>query len=138
VQRTVLAGVFMVVILSASACGGGNNPTAEVLRSANPLTSDVYVRIRGPAGAVSYIAHELMTGSFRKYSFTESRAGFFVPPRVQAHRACSFTHTIGRADAPNLQQWRGRKTRIAIYGDKSYAAVYCYGLGSRGLYRSGS
>ena len=126
-----------MVILSASACGGGN-PTAEVLRSANPLTSDVYVRIRGPAGAVSYIVHELMSGSFRKYRFTESRGGFFVPPRVQAHRACSFTHTIAPADAPNLQQWRGKKTRIAIYGNKSYAAVYCYGLGSGGLYRSGS
>jgi hypothetical protein len=43
---------------------------------------------------------------------------------------CSFSHTIDYADAPSLQAWRGKKTTIAVYGDKNYAATYCRGLGN--------
>ena len=118
-----LAVVLATVMLAACACGSGNRTKAELLRSANPLTSDLYLRVKGPAGAVSYITQGAITGAFSRF-----REGFFVPPRVRNRKACSFTHIIGVADAPDLQKWRGKKTSITVYGNSSYAAIYCLGI----------
>ena len=120
----VVAAVLTALLLLASACGGVDSRTEVVrLRSANPLTSDLYVRMRGPAGAVKYIAQGLSRGAFS--SQTE---GFFVPPGVRRQKACSLSHTIGYLDAPKLQPWRGRKIKITVYGKNSYAVTYCYGM----------
>ena len=119
-----LAAVLMALMLTASGCGGSNDKTEVLrLRSANPLTSDLYVRIRGPAGAVSLIAQGLTTGGF-----SSNGEGSFVPPDLHQQTACSFSHTIRPADAPNLQAWRGRKMTITVYGNNSYAAIYCQGI----------
>ena len=126
-----LAALIVAVALTASACGGGSGPRAEVLRSANPLTSDLYLRINGPPGVVSHIAEGATTGAFYKY-----RVGYFVPPTVRQHKACSFTHTIDGADSPDLQAWRGKKTTISVYGNSIYAEIYCLGIG--GTFASGS
>jgi hypothetical protein len=120
-----LAVVLVTVMLAACACGNSNRTKAELLRSANPVTSDLYLRVKGPAGAVSYITQGAMTGAFSRI-----REGFFVPPRVRHHKACSFTHIIGVGDAPDLQKWRGKKTSITVYGNSSYAAIYCLGIGA--------
>jgi hypothetical protein len=128
---TGLAVVLATVALSASACGGGGGPRAELLRSANPLTSDLYLRIKGPPGAVSQIAEGATTGAFSRY-----HVGAFVPPKVRRHKACSFTHTIDVADAPNLQKWRGKKATLIVYGNSAYATTYC--LGIAGAFGSGS
>ena len=93
------------------------------MRSANALTSDLYVQMRGPAGAVDYIAQGLSRGAF-----SSQAEGFFVPPDVRRRDACSLSHTIGYLDAPKLQPWRGKKIRITVYGRSSYAATYCNGL----------
>jgi len=128
-----LASVLTALVLMACGCGGSNTKVEVLrLRSANPLTSDLYVRIRGPAGAVSYIAQGFISGAFSK-----DARGFFVPPNLRRQRACSFSHTIGDADAPNLQAWRGKKMTIAVYGNSSYAATYCQGI-RVGIYRSRS
>src|SRR5579875_1534128 len=50
--QAALTGVLLTVAVATSACAAaGNKTTVLRLRSANPLTSDLYVRIRGPAGA---------------------------------------------------------------------------------------
>jgi hypothetical protein len=108
--------------LALCGCGAANAPRREVLRSANPLTANVYLRITGPPGVVKYIADRLRTGAFVKYG-----RGAFLPPRVRHHRReaiCSITHTIERADNPSLQTWRGRKARVDVYGDES-SAIFC-------------
>src|SRR5579864_6536322 len=119
-----LAAVLTAVALTATACGG-NNSRSEVLRlrSANPVTSDLYVRIAGPAGAVNYVAQGLMRGAFSK-----AAVGPFVPPNLHGRQACSLEHTIDSVDAPKLQEWRGKKMTIAVYGTSSYAAAYCQGI----------
>src|SRR2546423_8853403 len=120
----LVAAVLTALLILASACGGVDSRTEVVrLRSANPLTSDLYVRMRGPAGAVKYIAQGLSRGAFS--SQTE---GFFVPRGVRRQKACSLSHTIGYLDAPKLQPWRGRKIRITVYGKSSYAVTYCNGM----------
>jgi hypothetical protein len=128
-QTASLAAVLTALLLSVSACGSNGMKTEVLrLRSANPLTSDLYVRMRGPAGAVSVIAKGLTTGGFSK-----NAEGSFLPPASRQQKACSFSHVIDYADAPNLQQWRGRKMTITVYGNRSYAATYCQGIGV-GLY----
>ena len=123
-QIVSLAALLTGLMLTACACGSNGTKTEVLrLRSANPLTSDLYVRMRGPAGAVSFIAKGLITGGFSK-----GAEGFFLPPRLRQQKVCSFSHTISYADAPNLQAWRGRKMRITVYGDSSYAATYCRGI----------
>ena len=120
----LVAAVLTALLLLASACGGVDSRTEVVrLRSANPLTSDLYVRMRGPAGAVKYIAQGLSRGAF-----TSQTEGFFVPPGVRRQKACSLSHTIGYLDAPKLQAWRGRKIKITVYGKSSYAVTYCNGM----------
>jgi len=118
-----LACSAATLALLVSACGGAGAKTEVVrLRSANPVTSDLYVRIRGPAGAVGYLVRGLATGAFG-----DQAGGFFVPPAAR-HRACSFSHTIGPLDAPSLQAWRGRKVTITIFGKGASAVTYCLGL----------
>jgi hypothetical protein len=126
VRKLLLA--LTVVLLSTTSCGASKNEAeTAILRSSNPLTSDLYIRIHGPAGAVDYIADEMITGAFIK-----NREGFFAPPRLPEsfdQRVCSIDHIISSTDSPNLQAWRGKQTTIAVYGDESYAAVYCRGIG---------
>jgi hypothetical protein len=119
-----LAAALTAVMLIVSACAGGSTKTQVLrLRSANPLTSDLYVRVRGPAGAVSYIAQGLTRGAF-----SQGSAGDFVPPSFKQQRACSFSHTIDTTDPANLQAWLGSKVRISVYGSSAYAATYCRGI----------
>ena len=121
----VVAGVLTALLFVASACGGINRKTEVLrLRSANPLTSDLYVRIRGPGGAVSYLEEGLARGAFGS---TETQ-GFFVPPGLRRKEACSFSHTIDSLDAPQLQDWRGKKMKVTVYGNSTYATTYCRGI----------
>jgi hypothetical protein len=116
---------------------GGSYPRTEVLRSANPLTSDVYVRITGPGGAVSYLGQRFRTAAFAKFNFSDAgREGVFLPPRVRDRKLCASVHTIREGDAPELQKWRGRKLEITVYGKKP-SAIFCAAFGSD-LYLKGS
>jgi hypothetical protein len=101
----------VTVILTVSACGGSasNASMTKVVRLKSP-TPISFVEIRGPAGAVDYLARRLETGAFR-----EDQVGVFVPPPRHPRPRCSFTHTIGPRDTPDLQPWRGRKVLIAVY-----------------------
>ena len=129
--------LLLIAALPLAICGcGGSQPRTQVLRSANPLTSDIYLRITGPGGAVSYLAQRLMTGAFSKFSFTKDRRpGLFLPPRVRDRKLCSSTHTIQWWDSPELQKWRGRKLAISVYG-KKISAIYCAVFGPS-LYQAG-
>ncbi|HKO26375.1 MAG TPA: hypothetical protein VJU80_02875 [Solirubrobacteraceae bacterium] len=119
----------MTATLVMAGCGG-SHPRTEVLRSANPLTSDIYVRITGPGGAVSYVGRRFMSGGeFSRLRFSkELREGPFLPPRVRDRKLCSSTHVIRSSDAPALQGWRGRTLEITVYGNK-ISAIYCAALG---------
>jgi hypothetical protein len=126
--RVALTAVLATVILVSC---GGSYPRTEVLRSANPLTSDVYVRITGPGGAVSYIGRRLMTGGFAKFNFSKARReGLFLPPRVRERKLCGSVHTIRAGDARELQKWDGKKLAITVYGKKKISAIFCAALGS--------
>ena len=126
--RVALTAVLATVVLVSC---GGSSPRTQVLRSANPLTSDVYVRITGPGGAVSYIGQRLMTGGFAKFNFSEApREGLFLPPRVRDRKLCGSVHTIGDGDARELQKWDGKKLAITVYGKKKISATFCAALGS--------
>ena len=128
-QLAGLAALFAALMLTASACGSSGTKTEVLrLRSANPVTSDLYVRMKGPAGAVSFIAKRLTTGGFSK-----GAEGFFLPPRLRQEKTCSLRHNISDADAPELQAWRGRRMTLTVYGDSNYAATYCRGI-SVGIY----
>src|SRR5579875_1411299 len=88
--RAALTGVLLTVAVATSACAAaGNKTTVLRLRSANPLTSDLYVRIRGPAGAVHYLARGLTAGAFG-----DETGGAFVPPGARRRRACTLSHRI--------------------------------------------
>lgn len=123
-QRIAALLVITTLAIGASACGGsGNKPKLEVLRSANPLTADLYVRITGPTGVVNYIVGRLTTGTFTKYGL-----GIFLPPHVRRHhrqKVCSITHTIGRTDSPSVQAWRGKTARITVFGGGTSSAIFC-------------
>lgn len=116
------------VILAASGCGASSNkPAAELLRSANPLTSDFYLQIKGPAGAVDEIANKIEAGAFtRKAGAALSKAGdgSFVPrrlhDRLQGHQICLFVRTIQPWDSPALQEWVGKTITISAYGNKRF------------------
>lgn len=137
VRRGVLAAVVAGACLTMAGCGG-SHPRTELLRSASPVTSPVYVRITGPGGAVDYTGHHFMTfGGFSKYGLRrDPRGGFFVPPRILDRKLCASTHIIRRGDAPELQRWRGRTLAITVYGPKA-SILFCAALGP-GLYRGGS
>ena len=120
------------VLLPASGCGANGKPTKELLRSANPLTSDIYVQVRGPAGAVSPITHAIETGAFTKIKrgpiTTYGDGASFLPPRLyhhlHQHRICLFAHTIQAGESPTLKPWVGKKITISVYGHKS-SMLYC-------------
>jgi hypothetical protein len=129
-----VAALLIALLLTASGCGGVDSRTEVLrLRSANPLTSDLYVQMRGPAGAVQQIAQGLVRGAF-----SSEAEGSFVPPGARTHRACSFSHTIGSFDSPHLQAWRGKQMKITVYGNSSYAATYCQGIQEAGIFLSPS
>jgi hypothetical protein len=96
------------------------------------LTSDIYVQIRGPAGAVSPIANAIETGAFTKIKTGPITAygegSSFLPPRLyhhlHEHRICLFAHTIQAGESPTLQPWVGKKITISVYGHKS-SLLYC-------------
>ncbi|HEY3578654.1 MAG TPA: hypothetical protein VGK68_11795 [Gaiellaceae bacterium] len=128
-RPAALAAVLATGTLALAGCGS-SHPRTEVLRSANPLTSDIYVRITGPGGAVSYVARRFMSGGeFSRFRFSkEPREGPFLPPRVRDRKLCSSTHVIRDSDAPALQRWRRRTLEITVYGIK-VSAIYCAALG---------
>lgn len=103
-----------------------------------PLTSDIYLRITGPGGAVSYLAQRFKAArDFRDINFAKDPArGPFLPPRVRDRKLCASTHRIRVGDAPELQKWRGRTLAITVYGDR-VSRVFCAALGPW-LYLSGS
>jgi hypothetical protein len=121
--------VLAAVMLTASSCGGSGKPTKQLLRSNNPLTSDLYVQIKGPAGAVSKIANAIETGAFTNIKLglvpPYGNGGSFVPPHVQSHRICLFAQTIQPVDSPQLQAWLGDKITFTVYGSKSSSVLYC-------------
>ena len=132
-----IAVLLLIVSLPLATCGcGSSHPRTQVLQSANPLTSDIYLRITGPGGAVSYVAQRLMTGGFSKFSFTKGTGQrLFLPPSVRDTKLCASTHTIHWWDASELQKWRGRKLAISVYGKKS-SAIYCAAFGPS-IYQTG-
>ena len=111
---TILGTACM--ILTVSACGGSDASKTEIVRlkSTPPIA---FVRVRGPAGAVNYIAERLAAATFKK----DQVGVFFAPSRYPRPR-CSFSHTIRSTDAEDLQQWRGEKVRIAVYDS---AGLFC-------------
>lgn len=129
--------MLLITALPLAICGcGSSHPRTQVLQSANPLTSDIYLRITGPGEAVSYVAQRLMTGGFSKFSFTKGTGqGLFLPPRVRDEKLCASTHTIRWWDASELQKWRGRKLAISVYGKES-SAIYCAAFGPS-IYQTG-
>src|SRR6185437_7556809 len=80
-RPAALAAVLTAGTLAMAGCGSGH-PRTEVLRSANPVTSDIYVRITGPGGAVSYVGRRFMSGgAFSRLRFREDTPkGQFLPP----------------------------------------------------------
>lgn len=116
-------------MVTSSSCGTSDKPTKQLLRSNNPLTSDLYVQIKGPAGAVSKIANAIETGAFTNIKMGPvppyGNGGSFVPLRLQRHRICLFAQTIQPADSPQLQRWVGKKITFTVYGNKSSSALYC-------------
>jgi len=112
------------LVLSVCGCGAGNKPKREVLRSANLLSADLYVRVAGPTGVVDYVVSRLKASAFDTFG-----PGIFLPPRVRRHRrqkVCSVTRTIASTDSPSLQAWRGRKVRVDVYGDhKGSETIFC-------------
>jgi hypothetical protein len=117
----ILAAFCTALIPTVSACGGDASNASRTkvvgLKSPTPIS---FVKIRGPAGAVDYIARRLETGAF-----SEDQVGVFVPPPHYRRPRCYFTHKIVSRDAPDLQQWLGRKVMIAVYDS---AWPYCQTL----------
>lgn len=123
-RRIAVLLVVAGLALSVCGCGAGSKPKREVLRSANLLSADLYVRVSGPAGVVDYIV-----GRLRASAFETLGRGAFLPPSVRHHRrqkVCSVARTIAETDGPNLQAWRGKRVRVDVYGDsKSSEAIFC-------------
>jgi hypothetical protein len=132
-----LAVTLAALLLTASGCGASDKPTKQLLRSNNPLTSDIYVQIKGPAGAVSKIASAIETGAFTNIKLGPvppyGKSGSFVPPALQQHRICLFAQTIQPSDSPQLQPWRGKKVTFTVFGKTSSSTLYCRLFGGVGL-----
>ena len=113
-----------VLLVAVTGCGNGNKPKREVLKSANLLSGDLYVRVAGPTGVVDYVVNRLKASAFDTYG-----RGAFLPPPVRHHRrekVCSITHSIGEADSSSLQPWRGKRVRVDVYGrNKTSEAIFC-------------
>ena len=131
----MLAAVLTTVTLAMVGCGSGH-PRTEVLRATNPLTSDIYLRITGPGGAVYYIAQRFRgSAEFKRLRIHKTAGGSdgpFAPPGVRERKLCASTHVIRADDAPQLQKWRGRTLEITIYGEET-SRIYCAVL-TRNLY----
>src|SRR5436305_2599112 len=133
--------VGLIVLVAAAAAGAflafhasrSTNPRTEVLRAASPL-SDIWIRITGPGGAVSYVGHRFLTeGLVSRVTLRKAPTkGFLLPTALREQKLCAATHLIQPGDAPELQKWKGRKVEITIYGKKT-SALYCAVLGY-GLY----
>lgn len=112
------------LLVAMSGCGNGNKPKREVLKSANLLSGDLYVRVAGPTGVVDYVVNRLKASAFDTYGH-----GAFLPPPLRHHRrekVCSITHSIGEADSSSLQPWRGKRVRVDVYGrNKTSEAIFC-------------
>lgn len=121
----MLAASVTAVAVVMAGCGGTYART-EVLRSANPRTSDIYLRITGPGGAVHYVAGRFRRAAFDRFNFHETTRSekVFLPPRIEERKLCGSTHVIKRYDAPQLQEWRGKTLAISIYGRKD-SQIYC-------------
>jgi hypothetical protein len=119
------------VALTVAACGAANSSKTEILRlrSANPLTSNIYVKVIGPAGAVNYVVDRMKAAAFKT-----DEVGVFLPPSESSRPHCSFAHAIRSGDAPDLQRWRGEKVRLAVYGS---AGLFCHLLRSS-IYLAGT
>jgi hypothetical protein len=122
--RIAISLMVAGLLFALSGCGNGNTPKREVLKSANLLSGDLYVRVAGPTGVVDYVVSRLKASAFDTYGH-----GAFLPPPVRHHRrekVCSITHSIGAADSPSLQAWRGKRVRVDVYGhNKSSEAIFC-------------
>ncbi|HZT84995.1 MAG TPA: hypothetical protein VE984_06190 [Gaiellaceae bacterium] len=127
-RRRICAAALATLLLVLAGCGS-SQPRTQVLRSANPLTSDIYVRITGPGGAVSYVARRFTNGGgFRRFGFHEPRGrGLFLPPAIRERRLCSSAHVGRPGDASQLQKWRGRKVAITVYG-RRISTIFCAAL----------
>lgn len=121
IATVVMAAALLVAM---SGCGNGNKPKREVLKSANLLSGDLYVRVAGPTGVVDYVVNRLKASAFDTYGH-----GAFLPPPLRHHRrekVCSITHSIGEADSSSLQPWRGKRVRVDVYGrNKTSEAIFC-------------
>jgi hypothetical protein len=130
-RRTSTAAPLVVVLaaitLIGSGCGSSSKPTKQLLRSEVPLTSGLYVQLKGPAGAVNRVANAIESGAFTKVKTGAvppyGDGGSFVPPRVQQRRVCLFARTIQPTDSPQLQPWRGKKITFTIYGERSSSSI---------------
>lgn len=122
--RIAIPLIVAVLLFALSGCGNGNKPKREVLKSANLLSGDLYVRVAGPTGVVNYIVDRLKASAFDTYGH-----GAFLPPPVRHHRrekVCSITRSIGDADSSSLQSWRGKRVRMDVYGkNKNSEAIFC-------------
>jgi hypothetical protein len=122
----VLAALLAAIALTTVGCGS-SHPRTVVLRATAPVMSDIYLRITGPGGAVSYTAQVFRRGgAFDRFNFRETARseGVFLPPPVRQRKLCGSTHVIRAADAPQLQKWRGKTLAITIYG-KKVSQIYC-------------
>jgi hypothetical protein len=122
--RIAISLMVAGLLFALSGCGNGNTPKREVLKSANLLSGDLYVRVAGPTGVVDYVVSRLKASAFDTYGH-----GAFLPPPVRHHRrekVCSITHSIGAADSSSLQPWRGKRVRVDVYGhNKNSEAIFC-------------
>lgn len=123
-RRLATVVAVTALLFAMSGCGNGNKPKREVLKSANLLSGDLYVRVAGPTGVVNYIVDRLKASAFDTYGH-----GAFLPPPVRRHRrerVCSITRSIGDADSSSLQSWRGKRVRMDVYGkNKNSEAIFC-------------
>ena len=122
--RIATVVIAAALLFAMSGCGNGNQPKREVLKSANLLSGDLYVRVAGPTGVVDYVVNRLKASAFDTYGH-----GAFLPPIVRHHRkqkVCSITHSIGDADSSSLQPWRGKSVRVDVYGShKNSEVIFC-------------
>jgi hypothetical protein len=123
-RRVAVLLLLAGLAFATCGCGNGNKPKREVLKSANLLSADLFVRVAGPTGVVDFVVSRLKASAFDTFG-----RGVFLPPRVRRHRrqeVCSITRTIAGTDSPSLQAWRGKKVRVDVYGDhKGSEAIFC-------------